>query len=185
LGAPADAADSDADRIIAWRSPAVSQNLDLDQGGDKETTAYRNAGLPYGPRLAPFDSVQELWLVLGLPPALVERALRFVTVFSGLPSVDIMHAAPEVVAALPGMTPDLLDAVVRLRSVPGADAKPILQLLGPAQANATALGSNATRVTLHVSLAGGRDISAQAVILPLDDAPDPYRVLSWTDDFDG
>ena len=53
---------------------------------DKETTAYRNAGLPYDPRLAPFTNVQELWLVLGLPPALVERALHFVTVFSGMPS---------------------------------------------------------------------------------------------------
>jgi len=185
LGASADDADTYADRIVGWRSPAVSQNLDLDQGNDKETAAYRNAGLRYGPRLAPFNNAAELWLVLGLPPALVERALRFVTVFSGLPSVDIMHAAPEIVAALPGMTPDLLDAVLTQRSQPGADAKPILQMLGPAQANATALGSNATRVTVHVGLAGGRGVATEAVVLPLDDAPDPYRVLSWTDDFDG
>ena len=65
------------------------------------------------------------------------------------------------------------------------DANPVLRLLGPAQANATALGSNATRVMVHVDLAGGRRISAEAVILLLEDAEDPYRVLSWTDDFDG
>jgi len=185
LGAPPDAADNYAERIIGWRTPAASQNLDLDQGNDKETTAYRNAGLTYNPRLAPFTHVQELWLVLGLPPALVERAMRFVTVFSGMPSVNIMSAAPEVVAALPGMTPDLLDAVLKQRSALPTDANPVMQMLGPAQANATALGSNATRVMVHVGLAGGRHIYAETVILLLEDAEDPYRVLSWTDDFDG
>ena len=38
---------------------------------------------------------------------------------------------------------------------------------------------------VRVDLAKGRRINAEAVILLLDDAPDPYRVLSWTDDFDG
>jgi general secretion pathway protein K len=183
LGAPPDAAESYAERVIGWRSPAVSQNLDLDPG--KETTAYRNAGFTYEPRLAPFTNVQELWLLLGLPPVLVDRALRFVTVFSGMPSVNIMDAAPEVVAALPGMTPELLDAVIAQRVARPGDTARILQLLGPAQANATAQGSNATRVRVHVGLAGGRRINAEAVILLLQDAPDPYRVLSWTDDFDG
>ncbi len=108
LGASSDAADYDAERVIGWRSPAASQNVDLDPG--KETTAYRNAGRNYDPRLAPFANVQELWLLLGLQPALVERAMHFVTVYSGMPGVNILDAAPEVVAALPGMTPELLDA---------------------------------------------------------------------------
>ena len=207
LGALPDAADNYADRIVGWRTAAASQNLDqngppppvarsrrmlavlqnldLDQGSDKETTAYRNAGLTYNPRLAPFTNVQELWLVLGLPPALVERAMGFVTVFSGMPTINIMGAAPEVVAALPGMTPDLLDAVLKQRSVLPTDANPVMQMLGPAQANATALGNNATRVMVHVDLAGSRRDNAEVVILLLEDADDPYRVLSWTDDFDG
>jgi general secretion pathway protein K len=183
LGAWAEAANDDAGRVIAWRSPAVSQNLDLDPG--KETTDYRNAGLHYDPRLAPIANVQELWLLLGLPPALVERALHYVTVFSGMPAVNIMDAAPEVVAALPGMTPELLNTVLTERAARAADAAGLLQMLGPAQANATAQGSNATRVRVQVSLAGGRRINAEAVILLPEDAPDPYRVLSWADDFDG
>ena len=183
LGAPGDAADTYAERVIGWRSPLVSSNVDQDLG--KETTAYRNAGLKYDPRLAPFTNVQELWLVLGLPPALVERAMRFVTVFSGMPTVNVMDAAPEVVAALCPMTPDRLDAVLKQRAALATDARPVLQLLGPAQTSATAAGSNATRVEVHVGLAGGRRINAEAVILLLEDAPDPYRVLSWTDDFDG
>jgi general secretion pathway protein K len=181
LGAPADAADYDADRIVGWRTVTTAPNPDQ----DKEVMAYRNAGLPYTPRQAPFTNVQELWLVLGLPPALVERAMPFVTVFSGMPTIGVMSAAPEVVAALPGMTPDRLNTVLDQRNAAGADPAQVLALLGPAQASATAQPSNATRVTVQVSLVNGRRINAQAVILLLEDAADPYRVLSWTDDFDG
>jgi general secretion pathway protein K len=182
LGARADAAEYYGDRIIGWRTKSTAPNPDQ----DKEIVAYRNAGLPYNPRQAPFTNVQELWLLLGLPPAVVERALPYVTVFSGLATVDVMDAAPEVVAALPGMTPDRLDSVLAERRAGPANAARVLQMLGPAQASATAKGSNATRVAVEVTPANGRRrIHAQAVILPLEDAEEPYRVLSWIDDFDG
>lgn len=181
LGADAVAANQYADRIDAWRTPASSPN----PGQDKEITAYRNAGLTYNPRQAPLSNVQELWLVLGLPSAMVERALPFVTVFSGMPNVNVMDAAPEVLAALPGMAPDRLNTVLNRRGTLSVDAKSVLPLLGPAQAGATETGSNATRVTVQVALDKGRRINAAAVILLLEDAPEPYRVLSWTDDFDG
>jgi general secretion pathway protein K len=181
LGTDADAANRYADRIIGWRTPAAAANPDQ----DKEITIYRNAGLTYNPRQAPFMNVQELWLVAGLPAALVEQVMPFVTVFSGMATVNVMDAAPEVLAALPGMTPDRLDALLKQRLTLPTDAKPAVQLLGPAQGSATELGSVATRVTVEVGLAKGRRINAEAVILPLQDAPDPYRVLSWTDDFDG
>jgi len=181
LGADADSANSYAERVIGWRTSATNQNPDQ----DKEIAAYRNAGLTYNPREAPFANVQELWLVLGLPPALVERAMPFVTIFSGLPNINVMDAAPEVIAALPGMSPERLTEVLNQRAALSTDARPIMQMLGPAQSSAGAIGSNAMRVMVQVDLARGRRINAEAVILLLEDAPDPYRVLSWTDDFDG
>src|SRR6202043_3081969 len=81
LGARADAAAYYADRIVGWRQAGEVA------GENQEAAAYRTAGLSYGPRQGPFSDVGELWLVLGLPPALVERALPFVTVFSGRPEV--------------------------------------------------------------------------------------------------
>jgi general secretion pathway protein K len=180
LGTAPNAADQYADRIVGWRSTASSEIADQ----DKEVTAYRNAGLSYRPRQAPFTSVQELWLVLGLPAALIEHALPFVTVFSGLETVSVMDAAPEVVAALPGMTPDRLDAVLKQRTAEGANADSVLRSLGPVQ-GATAKGGATTRLAVRVDLADGRRVSAEAVILLLQDSDAPYRVLSWKDDFDG
>ncbi|MBI2715611.1 MAG: general secretion pathway protein GspK [Rhizobiales bacterium] len=181
FGAPSDAANNYAERVIGWRANATNTNPDQ----DKETTAYRNAGLTYDPRQAPFTNVQELWLVLGLPPAFVERAMPFFTVFSGMPTVNVIDAAPEVIAALPGMTPERLDAFLKQRHALRQDVNSVFQLLGPARVYATVQGSKAIRVTVRVELAKGRHINAEAVILLLEDAPDPYRVLSWTDDFDG
>ncbi|HEY1475585.1 MAG TPA: hypothetical protein VGF53_16030 [Pseudolabrys sp.] len=181
LGADIESANFYAERIIGWRTEVNAPNSDR----DKEITAYRNAGLTYNPRQSPFANMHELWLVLGLPPAMVERALNFVTIFSGLGTVNVMDAAPEVIAALPSMTPDRLNSVLDQRAALATDARPVLQLLGPAQSSATATGSKAIRVMVRVGLPKGRRIYAEAVILLLEDADDPYRVLSWTDDFDG
>lgn len=181
LGASNENAALYADRVVAWRTPR-----DPDQP-DKEAPAYRSAGLDYGPRQAPFTNVDELSLVLGIPPALVERALPLVTVFSGLSGINIFDAAPEVLAALPGMTPDRLDAVLSER---GRGPQAALDLLGMFasgvdQANTTTEASRAMRVTVRIDLESSRRVRGEAVILLLDDAEEPYRVLSWRDDLDG
>jgi general secretion pathway protein K len=178
LGARNDMAESYADRIIGWR-----QKGDV-EGENNEAAAYRTAGLGYGPRQGPFPDVGELWLVLGLPPALVERALPFVTVFSGRADVDVLNAAPEVIAALPGMTPDRLYRILGQRGPGAANAQIVQGLLGSAQA-ASIQGGKAMRVTVRIAFDNGRRVSAETVILPLDDADKPFRVLSWHDDFDG
>jgi general secretion pathway protein K len=179
LGARYDDAEYYADRIIGWRS----KGNNADQ--TNEAAAYRTAGLSYAPRQAPFANVGELWLVLGLPPLLVERALPFVTVFSGLPTVNVLDARPEVVAALPGMSTELLYAVLSQRGTGPQNAQFVLGLLGPAHEAATAEGSKAIRVTARLEFDNGRRVDAEAVILPFQDGDEPFRILSWRDDFDG
>src|SRR5882724_6607653 len=69
LGAsPADAA-TYADRIFAWRSPTELGD------DDPENSFYRTSGVAYIPRHAPFPEPEELWLVQGIPPFLIERML--------------------------------------------------------------------------------------------------------------
>jgi general secretion pathway protein K len=179
LGADYSQAEYYADQIIVWRSKPK------DGGRNDEADAYRTAGLNYAPRQAPFASVGELWLVLGLPPALVERALPFVTVFSGMPTVNIMDASPEVVAALPGMSSDRLYAILSQRGTGAQNAQFILGLAGPARASATIEGSKASRVSVAVNFNNGRRVTAEAVILPQTNADNPFHILYWRDDFDG
>ena len=175
LGADQEAAGRYADRIIGWRTPPKTD------AAEDEVSLYRAAGLAYSPRQAPFAHANELALVVGLPPALVERALPFVTVFSGQPKINPLVAPPEVIAALPGMTPSGLKEFLGERPALPSDAAAIATALGPAQAGATIEKSDFFRILTTIKFDNGRQTSSE-VVIKLGGEGDPYRVLSWQDD---
>jgi general secretion pathway protein K len=177
LGADQEDARHYADRIIGWRMPPKAA------AAEDEVSLYRAAGLAYSPRQAAFAHANELALVVGLPPVLVERALPFLTVFSGLSKIDALVAPPEVIAALPGMTPSGLKEFLRLRPALPRDPAAVAAALGPAQANATLEKSDSFRILTTVKFGNRRQISSQVVIV-LGGSDDPYRVVSWQDDVD-
>jgi general secretion pathway protein K len=174
LGASKSAAKDDADRIVGWRTRPVPGTA------NDEGAFYAAAGLTYAPRQSLFVHANELALVAGLPPALVERALPFVTVFNGSPDVDAAIAAPEVLAALPtrnsnGQKDALGDGPASaINAAAGREAP------APASDAATAK-SLCYRIETTISFNSGRRISSEVVIVP-GDKVEPYRVLSWQDD---
>jgi general secretion pathway protein K len=180
LGAPTEAADEYAARVIAWRR-APRPN-----GQDTELAAYNVAGLAYVPRQAPFSSTDELWLVLGLPVALVERAMPFVTVYSGMAEINVLDAAPEVIAALPDMSPGRLDAFLNQRAdLPPDNPEFVIGALGGRQPGATISASDAYRVRMRITLPDGRQRMPEAVIqIPGPGEKEAFRVLAWTDEVD-
>jgi general secretion pathway protein K len=123
-----------------------------------------------------------LWLVRGIPAAMVERALPYLTTFSNQAGVSAAAAAPAVLAALPNMSPERLQAIIGGRSDPHADPAGLAGLAG---AGSTSAPSNAYRITIAARLDNGRSAAMEAVILMLDEADEPYRILSWRDRFDG
>lgn len=181
LGASPANAENYADRIIGWRLPPGE-----DQEG-KEARTYRVAGLAYNPREAPFVHLGELWLVRDIPAPLIERALPYLTVFSGRGDINVLDAPPLAVAALPGMDPERLHAILSQRAVSRQEGRQVMRLLGAAaQSMATTDGSKAFRVRANAVLDNGRRVTAVAVILMMPVAVDePFRVLSWADSTDG
>jgi general secretion pathway protein K len=175
LGADQEDAKQYADRIVGWRTPPKPDSA------DDEVSLYRAGGLAYSPRQAPFAHVNELALIVGLPPALADRALPFVTVFSGLPQINALVAPPEVIAALPGMTPLALKEFLRERPTLPADKLAIATALGPAQASATIEKSDSFRVVTTVKFDNGPRTSSE-VVIALGREETPYRVLSWQDE---
>lgn len=180
LGAQPEAAGQFADRVVAWRS-MPKPNVQ-----DEEDELYRAAGLSYLPRRAPFNSVNELSLVLGLPAAMVERALPFVTVYSGVAEINVLDAAPEVIAALPGMSPARLDAFLSQRdSLPPDNPGFVLGALGGRQVGATIAGSEAYRIRMRIALPNGRQSRPEAIIMILGPGEkQAYRVFAWRQEID-
>jgi general secretion pathway protein K len=164
-----------ANRIVGWRDPPKAGATSDEDG------LYRSAGLKYSPRGGPFAHMDELWLVYGLPPALIDRMMPFVTVYSGLAGVNVLDAAPEVIAALPGMTPALLNAFLDKRESGSVDEQSLPRLLGPSQEGATTDSSDAYRVQVRIAFDNGRRVDAEVVIMT-GTSEAPYHVLYWRDD---
>jgi len=174
-----------ANRIVGWRDPpkegAAREGATREGGPSDEEGLYRSAGLKYPPRGGPFPHVDELRLVYGLPPALIDRIMPFVTVYSGLAKVNVLDAAPEVIAALPGMTPGVLNAFLDKREAGPVDEQSLPRLLGPSQEGATVEPSATYRVQVRIAFDNGRQIESEAVIMT-GTTEAPYHVLYWRDD---
>jgi general secretion pathway protein K len=167
-------------------NPLQINPLQIDADQNKEAEDYKEAGYAYAPRQAPFQNVLELPLVLGIPPYIAERVLPLVTVFSGSAQIDIRVAPPEVLSALPNVTPEEVQKVLAQRAQDPLNGEALLQVLESARASASVKTSPATRVRMQIRLDNGRTARAEVVILVLLKGGDePYRVLSWRDDGDG
>ena len=92
----ADRAQAIAGAIIDWRD---GDNL-VTLGGGAEEGEYDAAGLPYHPQNAPFETVSQLGLVLGISPSLYRRLKPYVTVYSGTAQPDSQYSPAPVLTAL-------------------------------------------------------------------------------------
>ncbi len=183
LGAQRQEAEQYAQRIAGWITTPKSTQAVL-PADNAEEALYRAAGRTYGPRGAPFAHIDELSLVVGIPPGIIERAKPFLTVYTGKGRVDVLDAAPEVVAAIPGVTPNLMQSLAEARRT-GADPQSVSQLLGtlPMQGVVTIEGGDTYRVQVRIRYDNGRQAAAEVVIRTgLSDKP--YGVLWWRDGLD-
>ncbi len=96
-------ADAVAAAIVDWRdADSLSQPM-----GGAEDPQYAEAGLPYGAKDAPFETIAEVEQVLGMDRALFLAVEPYLTVFSGMPQPDRRFAAAPVLQAL-GVDPELV-----------------------------------------------------------------------------
>ena len=123
-GANAAQAVAVAEAIVQWRFPRTAQQpgLGLGLGGlsgppqePAPVQAYRAAGLEYSPPGAPFESLDELGLVLGMTPDLLDRLTPHLSIYNES-DVDPSFADAVVRQALklpPGPAPGTGPAVSR------------------------------------------------------------------------
>jgi general secretion pathway protein K len=98
------------DAIEDWRDP---DDVPLLQGAEDKD--YIAAGLPYGAKDGPFEDVTELQQVLGVSLELYRRIEKSLTIFSGQTGIDPTMASREVLLAVPGIDPRLIEAYVEER----------------------------------------------------------------------
>ena len=102
-----------------------------DEDGDAlpsgaEDPAYEAAGLAQEAADRPLRHLEELRQVLGMSNALYERLRPHLTVYTNADGLDPSRASDTVLAALPGMTPDVV-AAIRANDDPDGDLLLTLQ----------------------------------------------------------
>ncbi len=93
--------------ILDWRDPDDLLNL---EGAEKKE--YRDAGLKYEPRNKPFQSVEELQMVLGMNERIYNWLEPLVTVYSRQPKVNLKLASSKILKLLPNLDTDLIDSFI-------------------------------------------------------------------------
>jgi general secretion pathway protein K len=163
LGVERDPAARLASAIVDWRD---ADSLTQPQGG-AEDPDYSSAGLPYGAKDAPFETVAEVEQVMGMTPAIYARAAPYLTVFTGNGAPDTGFAAAPVLTAMGLDGP----ALVRAR-----------EALAPGTETGLVAGNGGTYSIRSVArLRGGRTAAITGVVRTGGNgAPgSAYTALDW------
>jgi general secretion pathway protein K len=171
-GLTLDDANKLADRIADWRNATGLETLN---GGTDED--YRAAGLSYVPRHGPFQTVDELKLVLGMTPELFAKIRPALTVYSKRAMFDSSLAPREALWALYPTDPARAEDVLRTRNGNGLDAEHA-GLVPGALTSVSALAGRAYSIAAETTI-GTRRFSRSAVIVFTGDDKRPYYVVSW------
>ncbi|MBV8567278.1 MAG: general secretion pathway protein GspK [Methylobacteriaceae bacterium] len=171
LGARDNEADAYAQRIVEVREPSQAEAAQAAQAGA-------------GPPRKRFVDVAQLDQVQGLPEALIARAKPFLTVYSARAEINPRICAPEILAALPGMTRERVRTALALRARNSSDHDAWADALGEAAKFTTDDPGRSARLRVKADLRDGFTATSEIVIVRFDDDAEPYRVLAWEDDVD-
>ncbi|NWF51614.1 MAG: general secretion pathway protein GspK [Nitrospirae bacterium] len=155
LEIPEDDANTIVDCILDWKDAD-----DLLHLNGAEDDYYMSLPNPYKTKNANFDTLEELLLVKGITQEILygdkERRglIEFITINSNRSQININAAPKEVLMALPGMTPEIADAIIDYRGEKEilniAEVQPIL-------------GANYSLISRYISAGSSNTFSIDSV----------------------
>ncbi len=163
VGRPADEARILVARMLDWRDPDSTKRPDGAEAAD-----YRDAGRA-GPRNAPFAAPEELARVLGVNSELLARLRPFVTVYSGLPGVDVGKMSPQLIDILNGSAAN-----------PATGAATLGQRNRLPPSFAVSSSQRVFRVQARAMTPRGATFVREAVVEVIPGRVTSYTVLAWT-----
>jgi general secretion pathway protein K len=162
------------DAIKDWQD-----NDSLKRLNGAEELDYSAAGLNYKPANAPFQTIEELNLVLGMTPSLFRRIQPIITVYSRQPGLNVQIAPREALLAIPNITVEQVDTFIAQREAARAAKQPVPPF--PAVGFFVG-GGNALAVSLvaEAKMPDGTTFVRDAVVFTSPgNIKRPYSFLAW------
>lgn len=158
------------DRILDWRSGSGLNRLKVATDDD-----YAAAALSYRPRHGPFQSVEELRLVLGITSELFQKIEPAITVYSGHPAFEPATAPEMALKALYFDRPDEVTKALAARTQNSADS---LGSRPGALSSAVSLAGRSFAVSASMKI-GNRNYRRKTVVMLTEDPRRPFLTLAW------
>jgi general secretion pathway protein K len=161
--------------ILDWRDQDDLVRID---GAEKKE--YQAAGLSYVPRNKPFQSLEELQLVLGMDKSVFLWIEPLVTVYSGQQQVNLQLAAKEVLQTIPKLDTDLVDSYIAARLDSAINNLPAPPFPSGSGQNNAAGQNNVLTVVSEALLDDESSAVISAVIKQSNETQaTPFQVLKW------
>lgn len=164
--------------ILDWRDKD-----DLVHINGAEKKEYQEAGLSYQPQNKPFQSIEELQLVLGMNAAVFEWIEALVTVYSGQQQVTASMATKEVLQVIPGLDKDQIDTYIAARLESAVNDLPAPPFPSNSGQNNAAGQNNVLTVVSQALLDDGSSAVISAVVKQSGEVETPlhtpFQVLKW------
>jgi general secretion pathway protein K len=164
------------DAVQDWRDADSLRRLN-----GAEEPEYRAAGLKYKPANAPFQTIEELQLVLGMKPEIYRRIAGIITVYARQPGLNAAIASRAALLAIPGTTAEQVDGYMAQREAARAGRQPV-PLFPPATRFAGVSYNLAYSLRAEARLEDGTVFVREAVAQILPDPRRPYTFLAWKED---
>jgi len=182
-GLDPDRAQGLAAAIKDWIDPDDDTSLN-----GAELAQYKAAGLSYGPRNAPFDTVSELQQVLGMNYELFSKIEPALTIYSGQGVPNLAYAPLEALEAQEGMTPECAQEVTAWHQSfqpndPAAPPQPECATQAGMSIPMAGGGGLTYSVKSRAKLPNGASTTLDATIRMggINAAGRPYVILRWRD----
>lgn len=164
------------DKLLAaindWRD---ADDLPGPNGAEKEQ--YQAAGLNYGPRNKPFETVEELQMVLGMTPDLYKHLESLLTVYARGQALNPAKASREVLRTLPNVTAEMVDSYLQQRA---ENARSGLPEAAPAWAPASGGATQVFEIVAEAMPVEGVSGAVSAVIRQGQSRQGlPFAILKW------
>lgn len=160
--------------ILDWRD---EDNEPRPHGAEKKQ--YRDAGLAYSPGNRPFQTLDELQLVMGIDETIFTRIQPWLTVYSGQGEVDLREATPEVLRIL---SEDLKDKNIQDESMQQRLAENQEASADDQNDAGAVIAENQTyTITVEVRMDDDASAALEAVVKMQseDSSQPPLQVLDW------
>jgi general secretion pathway protein K len=103
--------------IVDWRD---ADDVKLSNGAEATEYSFEKKG--YVPANRPFQSIEELQMLMGMTPELYKKLEPMLTIYSGQDGINPRHASRKVLSMMPGL--DSATIASFMQSVQAASSKP-------------------------------------------------------------